>query len=134
MTRQGALAAVAALLVLTACGDDSDPPARPRAAETTLVADLCVVLDAAAAGDVDRARSSFDHGPLHTLADDATGADRSVAARLLEAKEAVESGLAADDPDPDELVTDLDALIEATGDALEATGASTSPTCETENP
>lgn len=94
------------------------------------MAQLCAVLNAAAAGEVDVAKTTFDHGPLHTLADTVTEIDRGVAARLLEAKEAVESNLAAPAPDGAALVGDLEALIAATADALVATGSPRPPTCE----
>ncbi|HWC12645.1 MAG TPA: hypothetical protein VG455_15660, partial [Acidimicrobiales bacterium] len=70
--------------------------------------------------DVNAARSTFydrSHDPLHSLAQDLQPVDRALAARLLEAKEAVESGLRAHRPAPS-LGPDLDALLEVTGQAL----------------
>lgn len=153
MTRRRTTALVlAAGLLLTACGGDDDatttttrgPETSTTAegAETTTstvaladptIAPLCAVLNATAAGEVDLARTTFDHGPLHTLADTVTEIDRGVAARLLEAKEAVESNLAAPTPDDAALVDDLEALIAATADALVATGSPPPPTCDSEN-
>lgn len=95
---------------------------------------LCTVLDVARAGEVGVAESTFDHGPLHTLADETIPVDRSVAARLLEAKEAVESDFAAATLDPATITADLEALADATAAALVATGTPVAPTCETETP
>lgn len=91
---------------------------------------LCGVLAAAVAGDLDIARTEFDHGPLHELADRVIDVDRAVAASLLEAKEAVESDL--DDPatPPAQAVTDFRALTEATLDAYEAVGDPVPPPCD----
>ena len=155
MTRRHTTALVlAAGLLLTACGGDdsattttmrqSEPSRTAERAETTTstvaaadptIAPLCAVLNAAVAGEVDVAKTTFDHGPLHTLADTVTEIDRGVAARLLEAKEAVESDLAAPTPDGAALVDDLEALIAATEDALVATGSPSPPppTCDSEN-
>ncbi|MGH8914904.1 MAG: hypothetical protein ACRDZM_10360 [Acidimicrobiia bacterium] len=58
------------------------------------------------------------HQPLHDLAAETTETDRSVAARLLEAKEAVES----DFDTQSDLIEDIRALIAATDNALAATG------------
>ena len=140
-------------ILISACGGESDTTAPtsieaeslttaaradPTTTSSTVVADptipqLCAVLNAASAGEVDVARSTFDHGPLHTLADTAIDIDRGVAARLLEAKEAVEADLAGPGPDGPTLVTDLEALIVATSDALVATGTPSPPTCDSEN-
>lgn len=75
---------------------------------------------ASAGTDVNAARSTFydrSHDPLHSLARDLQPIDRVLAARLLEAKEAVESDLRADRPPPS-LGPDLDRLVEVTGQAL----------------
>lgn len=68
--------------------------------------------DAAAALFVDRV-----HGPLHVLADEIASEDRAVAARLLEAKQSVESAL---EPETGRarLRAELDRLIDATVAAL----------------
>ena len=88
---------------------------------------------AAVAGDVEVAKSTFDHGPLHTLADTVSDLDRGVAARLLEAKEAVESDLASPAPDEVTLVAHLEELVAATADALAATRAPSPVPCNPEN-
>ncbi|MGE0309619.1 MAG: hypothetical protein AB7Q27_28105 [Acidimicrobiia bacterium] len=67
------------------------------------------------------------HQPLHELAERATGQDRSVAARLLEAKQQVES--IVDAPDAD-LEPSLAMLLEAVEAALEVTGTVDIPNCE----
>src|SRR3546814_19807329 len=65
----------------------SSPAADPAFAQ------LCGVLASAHRGDIEEVRQSFDHGPLHTLADAAIDVARAVAPRLPGAKEAVEAGL-----------------------------------------
>lgn len=95
---------------------------------------LCTVLDVARGGDVDTAKLTFDHGPIHTLADATIPVDRGVAARLLEAKEAVESDFAAASLDPTAITADLGTLVDATGAALVATGTAEAPACEPETP
>lgn len=141
-----AAATVAALIVLAACGSGADdPPAANDAAATneaerttsttsTPAADpafvqLCDVLASASGGDLEKVRTTFDHGPLHTLADAAIDVDRAVAARLLEAKEAVESGLTDPAMTAEQVATDLQALTEATGEAYAITDAP-QPPCE----
>lgn len=81
-----------------------------------MVVSLCEARDVAATGDVDTAGVIFEddvHVRLHGLADRSTD-DRAIAARLLEAKQAVEAGL--DDPhvEPQELSSDIGELIGAT--------------------
>lgn len=153
MTRRAAVGlAMSVGVLLSACGGENTaattttrwtetpttaPPEDPTTS-TTLETDptivqLCAVLNAASAGEIDVARSTFDHGPLHTLAATVTDIDRSVAARLLEAKEAVESDLAEPVPDGTALVTDLESLLSATADAIVATGAPRPATCDSEN-
>ena len=96
--------------------------------------DLCGVLNAAQAGEIELVRSTFDHGPLHTLADEVIDIDRSVAARLLVAKEAVEADLANPTIDPSGLAVDLDTLVAATAEALTVTGTPMTTTCTEETP
>ena len=67
------------------------------------------------------------HQPLHQLAAEAADADRAVAAKLLEAKQAVERDLAED---PQLLPGDLEALAEATRRAIAATGGPTPQPCQ----
>ena len=127
--RLAALAAVA--LAAGGCGgdDSSEPPATEPAAITTTAPGgrgydaaflgLCTAR-ASAGTDVKSARSTFydrSHDPLHSIARDLEPVDRALAARLLEAKEAVESGLRPERPPPS-LGPDLDRLVEVTGQAL----------------
>jgi hypothetical protein len=134
--------------VLVGCGDDgTDTSAKPtdRPSESqesgsvtstpeSDYASVCVARDAAVAGDIDTARTSFDHGPLHELADAALDVDRAVAAQLLEAKEAVESDLADQTTPAGQVADDLEALVRMTTAALVATGAPTPDFCGQENP
>ena len=119
-----ALAVVA--LGLTGCGgDDPSPSPSPTTAAPggagydAAFLGLCAAR-ASAGTDVNSARSTFydrSHDPLHSIARDLEPVDRPLAARLLEAKQAVESGLRPD-PAPPSLGPDLDHLVEVTGQAL----------------
>ena len=137
----------ATILLLGACGSTpdgstatSDAAATTETAPTTSTpstpvadpafAQLCGVLGAALAGDAEEARATFDHGPLHTLADDALEQDRAVAARLLEAKEAVESAMADASTRSDEIAIELQALVDATAQAYALVDNTPPPTCE----
>ena len=99
---RGAIAIVAAVLaggVLTAC---SSAPA-----DGTTGGVLAPLCDAIAAEDGPEATEVFEsraHRPLHTLADEVAGVDRDVAARLLEAKFAVETVVRDDAGAPHALV------------------------------
>ena len=123
------LAAVA--LALGACGDDGSSPSPATAGPATSTPapggrlygaaflGLCAAR-AAAGTDVNSARSTFydrSHDALHSIARDLEPVDRALAARLLEAKEAVESDLRPDRAPPG-LGPDLDRLVEVTGQAL----------------
>lgn len=141
-----AAATATIIFVLGACGSaadestgTSDTAATSGAARatstSTLAADsafaqLCGVLGAALAGDTEEARATFDHGPLHTLADDALQLDRGVAARLLEAKEAVESAMADTSTGSDEIAVELEALVDASARAYALVDNTPPPTCE----
>ena len=122
----GMAALAAAALGVAGCGGD-DPSSAPS--PTTAAPDgggydaaflgLCAAR-ASVGADVKSARSTFydrSHDPLHSIARDLQPVDRPLAARLLEAKEAVESGLRPD-PAPPSLGPDLDHLVEVTGQAL----------------
>lgn len=107
-------------LVAVGCGGSGSGEA-PR-----LLVALC---DAVAASPAEAA-GIFDrdaHGPLHELAARVAERDRRAAARLLQAKNAVER--AADEPGAD-LQPRLDELVAATRDALVAVG-SPAPPCPT---
>ena len=121
-----ALATVA--LVLGGCGGDDSSPSSVTTTTTTAPGGrvyqaaflgLCAARSSAGS-DVNSARSTFydrSHDPLHSIARDLEPVDRALAAQLLEAKEAVESGLRPD-PAPPSLGSDLDRLVEVTGQAL----------------
>ncbi len=121
-------AVVTSAFLLGGCGGDGATPAPSTAPSTTgrgegayeaAFAGLCAAR-ASAGTDVNSARSTFydrSHDPLHSIASDLGPVDRALAARLLEAKEAVESDLRADRPPPS-LGPDLDRLVQVTAEAL----------------
>ncbi len=132
MSRLRVLVAVAVLAALAGSGvvvlamgggEDSRAPAVDTGGRYgQAYAGLCAARSAAAAGEAAGAREVFfdrAHQPLHELASGAAAYDRAVAARLLEAKEAVEAGLIQLRPS---LVADLDHLLSATASAAEAVG------------
>lgn len=148
--RFGSAALVVAALMATAlvgCGNDNtDQPTADAGPSTSTIGDatpgstapsrdfaaLCTTLHAALAGDLDAARATFDHGPIHELADAAIDVDRATAARLLKAKEAIESDLADTTLAADAVADDLRTLVEATIAALAATGQPTPELCKQE--
>ncbi len=86
---------------------------------------LCRSSAAARSGDVTGTERIFTdtlHGPLHDIARETAASDRGAAARLLEAKHAVEHGLQTASPDPAALGTNLDRLGQTTAAALVLTG------------
>lgn len=101
-------------MAVTACGGAT-------AGEDPLVPALCEALateDVAAATEVFESRV---HRPLHALADDLQDVDRSVAARLLEAKYDVETVVRSDDPGPAPLVQErLQVLLDQVRQGLAA--------------
>lgn len=99
-------------LAAAACGGP-EPAATP-----TLLTALCEA-SAAAPADAVRIFERDVHRPLHDLAAQVTEGDRRVAARLLQAKNAVES--AVEDPGSG-LQPRLDELVAATRDALVSVG------------
>lgn len=105
-----AIALAVASVAVTACGTSAG-------AGDTLGEDLC---RAAGAEDTTMAVEVFEadvHTPLHELADAVGEVDREVAARLLEAKFAVESAIAGDAPHT--LLQDrLETLTDRARDAL----------------
>lgn len=122
------LAAAAAAIVLgvmplAACGGSSssapvDGPPAVSGAFGPLHLAVCEAADAAGAGDEVGAAEAFDdvHGPLHELAAATEAEDRAIAARLLEAKQAVEAGAGAEAYRT--LVMSVEDAIEATGDEV----------------
>lgn len=112
----GVLIAVASTATACGGGSTSDDPYRFAASG------LCEASARAAEGDFDGAEDEFYdtvHQPLHELAAELSGVDREIAARLLEAKEAVESGL---DGSGSGLGDAFGVLVAATDEALTATG------------
>ncbi len=111
--------ALLASITFAGCGssDADDAADRPPGRSNGLHLIVCEAADAADAGDEAGAKGSFEdaHAGLHELAAAAEEIDRTVAARLLEAKQAVEAGA---DHDDDEYT----ALLRAVEDALEAIG------------
>lgn len=109
--------------------DDHSDAAGPSDAEVAygeMVGSLCEARDAAAAEDFETARTIFlddVHARLHGLADRLSD-DREVAARLLEAKQAVEAKLDDDEigqgvpASAAQLESDLEELIAAAGAGL----------------
>lgn len=86
---------------------------------------LCRSSESAAGGDVTGAERVFAdtvHGPLHDIAREAAASDRTLSARLLEAKEAVEHDLESPPSDPAALGPDLVRLGSTTRAALALTG------------
>ena len=67
------------------------------------------------------------HQPLHELAAAAQERDRAATARLLEAKERVESGLEKESPT---LAEDLDGLAVVTGRAMAVVGSGDPGPCQ----
>lgn len=115
--------AVAVVLVGTACGagGDKEVTSTTRTPDRygALYQGLCHT--AARAGDVGAARRAFfdeAHQPLHELATATAAVDRPAAARLLEAKEAVEHDLDVEGP---ALREELDRLLQASRGAIAAT-------------
>jgi hypothetical protein len=126
-----ALAAVAVgLLAATACGggggdgEAESPPEStvagvpPREVDEA-VGGLCEAREEAET-DVKSTRATFydrSHEPLHGIARALEAVDRAMVARLLQAKEKVEAGLAVPTPPPS-LTADLDVLVQVTRASL----------------
>lgn len=130
MSRGRSVVAVVLLVVAAGCagtGDEGSPTTNDdRYAQ--LYQGLCQAL--ARASQPEAARETFFdrvHQPLHELATEAAGADRAAAAKLHEAKQAVERDLAHD---PESLRRDLDRLAKATRRAIAATGRATPDPCQ----
>jgi hypothetical protein len=115
LTRSTLLAGIA-LLFLAGCGSGGDDPYLAAGSG------LCEAAMKAEIGDAAGAETVFYdtvHQPLHDLAAEVSEANRAVAARLLEAKEAVESALDTGQPDTADA---WQTLVVATDEALVATG------------
>lgn len=129
-----ALGLVLGFGLVGACGSgDGSADVTTTTGKPTDYAGLCEAISEANAGAKETAVQVFDHGPLHELAEKVTDQDRSLAARLLEAKEQAES----DSTDPavtaDALAQDLVALAALTRDAQAAVGDPVLPPCPTED-
>lgn len=132
----GAGVAVVFVAAVAVFGEGSGGPPSPSVATPSAPGQvhdrLCAALTAAATGDLDAARATFQdrvHGPLHDLASAAAETDRATSARLLEAKQRVEASLAASG---DSLAAGLAALAPTVRAALVATGEPKPAACPTE--
>lgn len=139
MLRRCAALLLTAVLA-TACGTTTDDgstavpspdpaPTETAAAPPPVITSLCGIRNAV--GDAPVADERFfagPHDPLHRIASELQEADeRSIAARLLEAKNRVESAL-RERPPPEDLAARLDRLVEVTRQALARLGRP-SPGC-----
>jgi hypothetical protein len=135
---------VAAGLLAVGCADDAGTTSNESGSSSSrsaaidgdgspTFAGLCEAISAADAGDLGSVRAVFDHGPLHELAQAAEADDRGVSARLLEAKERVESDLANDTP-AQQVAEDLRVLADATRAAQGLVGDSVLSNCQSEEP
>jgi len=125
----GAVAVIVAIMAFSGADDRPTGEGGTRSAFGSARTALCQSADAARQGDARRARVVFFdrvHDPLHELAAAAQERDRGAAARLLEAKERVETGL--EDAAPT-LAEDLDTLALATGRAMAAAGTTDPGPC-----
>ena len=122
------VAVAVAVAVLASCGSDS-----PSSDDRRLTEVVAAVCDAArqAAGDVAAARTTFAgraHDGLHDIARELEEVDRALAARLLEAKAAVEGDFNASPP-PASVVDDLTRLADRAREGL-ARLAVEAPPCQ----
>lgn len=105
---------VLAAVTLTACGGGA-------AEEGGLLPSLCAAIDAPDGATASRIFQEDVHQPLHEVADEIAGVDRSITTALLEAKYDVETVVRSDSGAPDALVHQrLATLTEHVRDALEA--------------
>lgn len=116
MTRRLPTILAAFVLTATACAADNESSS-PEDPFATAATGLC---DAAGRADnpEEARRVFFDtvHQPLHELADDTATRDRTIAADLLQAKQAVEVAL---EDTASALPEILDRLVAATDEALD---------------
>jgi len=128
----GVLATIAiAVAISTIADSDEGPPgAGAQGSFAAARTAVCQAAGSARQGDAIRARAIFlddAHQPLHELAAAAQQSDRSAAARLLEAKGRVESGLEKASPT---LADDLFTLGATTGRAMAAAGGTDPGPCQ----
>lgn len=121
---------VVALLVVVLAVGRSDDGARRRPAVQLTLDGLCASVDAGESGDLDVAHGRFlarAHSGLHDIAAAlADSGNRPAAARLLEAKAAVEASLPQRSSSA---VADLRQLLEVTQEAV-TSGLGRSVSCE----
>lgn len=121
MSRRPAHSMIATFVLVTgvtACGGESNPSDGYQSAASG----LCEATDMVDDGDIEGAESWFYdtvHQPLHDLAAEVSEVDRVTAARLLEAKEAVESGF---DGETAGLGDALRSLVSTVDESLTAIG------------
>lgn len=136
MTRRF-VAAMLLLPALYACGPEVEGPTAALDEAEALPLQLayqglCDARTIAEAGDMWGASDIFNsrsHAYLHEVAAKIQAVDREVAARLLEAKQAVEAQLATpDSANPQLVVSSLSTLEAALGDSAEGLGL-TRPVC-----
>ena len=136
MVARSTLAAVVLLLVGACSGGSPGPASVEVGGESVPVGSLKAVVEGVcratgqAATDTEEARRTFfgqAHQGLHTIARGLEDVDRSAAADVLVAKQAVEADLSGGRP-ASTLVADLRRLAEATRGALDRLGVSV-PAC-----
>lgn len=128
----GGIAIAAGGLTIFAADDheDATSPGGGNQSYAGVVTGLCEAAAVAASQPEDAERIFQDevHVPLHELAADLGEADRAVAARLLEAKDSVESALEARPIEPEALDDDLSELLDVTIAGLRTIDVE-APTC-----
>ena len=126
--------AITIVAFVAGCGSSpitapTDPSTVAESTFSSTYTALCEVLQQATDGDLAAAHTTFVddvHGPLHDLAGDAAEVDRPASARLLEAKERVESGFDTLDPS---IVTALEELVARLGTVIVSLGHTEPPAC-----
>jgi hypothetical protein len=116
LTRSTLLAGIA-LIFLAGCGSGSD---EPYLAAGSGLCDAAMKVETGDAAGAETVFYDTVHQPLHDLAAEVSEVDRAAAARLLEAKEAVESDLDTDPPEAD--ADAWQTLVAATEEALVVIG------------
>jgi hypothetical protein len=128
-------------LVAVACGGSGDgspgtAPSATTAPEVRAYLSLCSMRADVTAEDVTGAEATFQddaHDALHELAARVEPTDRATAAAVLEATSKVEADLGEASPELARLGTDVDRLIGAMRDALDA-AAVPAPSCPEPSP
>lgn len=126
-------AGAAALWPERSQGPTVTDPADGRSSAAVAVSGLCQAVDAARADDLPGALGIFlgrAHTPLHDLAATLDDTDRTLTARLLEAKAEVEASLPARTRTA---TADLELLLDLTEDAAVAIGTDIEP-CQRQEP